>query len=210
MAAARRIYTLIVDVSTGHVVDRSGRVWIAEDIILMRGDNCVFQLELIKSIGDQAAFAISSGCTFKFGIKDPASITGSTYLAYADDDAFNITADWDQWSLANGKICVVFDTNTTNINTFLSGKGNSPQDAVAEIQITFPGQTPFTPAHFDIQIRNDVIRGDEGDPLPSTPTYLTAAEVNARLGSGIQFVRKGANQVALLLDGNELETFGDP
>lgn len=209
MAAARRIYSLIVDVSTGNVVDRSGRIWDPQDIRLIRGDACVFRFELINSVGDDSPYAIASGCSFKFGIKAASTITGATYLAFADNDAFNATGDWDQVSLANGKICVQFDTDTEAIGILLTGSGNTPVEVVAEVQITYPGEKPFTPAHFGCQVQNDVIRGDEGDPLPTTPTYPTSAELATRLGPGIQLVPKG-NQVALLKDGVEIITFGAP
>lgn len=176
--AARRIIELRGNVATGRIEDSSGRIWSASDIPLIRGDGCIFRITLVTSTTG-SAYALSSGQSLKFGIKDPAVITGAAYLVYADNDAFNQSTDWDRISLSEGRICVRFDTDTTAMNTFLAAAGAEAKEAIAEIQITEAGEKPFTPLRFPVAVYNDVIRGDEGDPLPAQPTYPTSAEVNA-------------------------------
>lgn len=206
--AARRIFELRGNVATAGIEDASGRAWSANDIPLIRGDGCIFRISLFSSLNG-TAYPLSAGQTLKFGIKDPAAIASASYLAFADNDAFNLSADWSSVKPAEGRICVRFDTDTVAMNTFLNAAGADPKEAIAEIQITEPGEKPFTPLRFRVNVMNDVIRGDEGDPLPSTPTYPTAAEVDARLGAGIQLIRKGAG-VALVVDGVEIQSFGAP
>lgn len=210
---ARRVITLNIDAGTGRALtaDKSGPLSLT-DILMTLHEQAVLRLLFWDTAdGGQTwtAHAFTAGSAFVFGLKAPASITGTTFLHNPATEVWNDSGDWPDVSLATGKVCVRFDTITVDAETFLSNAADTPQDVILEVEVTPPGETPYTPAQFRGQLRNDVIRGTEGDPQPSQPTYVTLAQLQAVMGAGIAFQRVG-NSAVLLINGIAVASWETP
>ena len=197
--AARRIIHLTLDVGRGRFVSADyTRVLDENDIELIRGDEeNVFRITcVISNNGGQsyAAFGFAGGTTFKLTAKDPSAITGSDALIL-EDSAWNDTDDWGDANAANGNICVRFSTNTANLTTFLSASGADAKRAVMDIEVTEPGAGVFTAAWSFLNLRNDVRRGTEGTPAPTSPTYVTTTDFRAVMPTGLRFADEGGRIV---------------
>lgn len=211
--SARRIIPVSINVSQGKAFDSSFVKPLDEsDLRLILSEEVLFRFTC-KFTSDGGVtydtFGFASGTSFRIGIKDPGVITGATFLAYADGAAWNQTTDWSEADPAAGKLCVRLSLNTSAANTFLSSSGTTTQRCVIEIEVTEPGETPFTVAQWFIGLNNDVIRGTEGDPTPGSPTYPTSADLLAVLGSGIVFQRQG-DKVVLKIDGVPTASWDKP
>jgi hypothetical protein len=203
---------LRVNVTTRKVQDASGRVWGPTEMPIYRAEGIIHRLTCVYTDpddGTEKPFPFTASMTFKFGVKDPASITGATFLVYSDNASFNLSADWAQVDPTQGKICYRFSSNTADMTSFLSAATVDGKEARAEVEVTEAGDLPFALFQNGMQCYQDVIRGSEGDPTPAEPTYPTSDELNGRLGQGLQFKRVG-NRVLVMIDGVESGSFEKP
>lgn len=208
-AMARRNITLTIDVGLGAAVDANFTRELTEaDVRLTRGDVLALQFICQRSPDNGQnwqAFPFSAGTAFRFGLKSPSAVTGADFLAYADGTAWNNTADWADALPSSGRLCVLVNTATAALATFLNSAGTDAVKAIAEIEANEPGGEPFTVARFWVNCYNDVIRGTEGTPAPSSPTYATLAQLNAVICPGFTVTRSG-NEISFNIDGVPVET----
>ena len=203
---------LRVNVTTRKIQDASGRVWAATDLPMYRAESIIHRLTCVYTDPDdnlEKPFPFTATQTFKFGVKDPAQLSGTDFLCFADNDSFNLPGDWNSISLSQGRICYRFSSNTATMNTFLSTATTAGVEARAEVEVKDVGEEPFALFQNPCQCYPDVIRGTEGTPAPSTPTYPTSEELTAVLGPGISWKRVG-NRAVCFIDGIESGSFEKP
>jgi hypothetical protein len=202
---------LNVNAGLRSLYEPGGRILVGTDVPIFRAEGVIHRVTVkyVDDSGELVPYPFRDDQTFKFGVKDPTDLEGEDFLIYAGHDFFNDSADWDDVDPDQGKICYRFDSFTNELTAYLSGATTAGKMGRAEIEVTTPGERPFAIAQFDVALYPDVIRGSEGTPAPSSPSYPTASEVNNRLGPGIQFVRQG-DKCLVLIDGIQCGSFEKP
>lgn len=107
-----------------------------------------------------------SGCTFKIGVKTILSYQNeANYTLISQTD--NPSSDWQ--NLTSGRLSMLL------LPDLLAG------DYKMELEITTATGKKITVFLLNLTVDQDLNVGDEGTPTPSSPTYYTAAEVDALL-----------------------------
>jgi len=181
--STRRIIDLTVDIGRAAVIGEGNRTLNENDIWLFRGDGNLLRFTFRYTEDDGQtwqSFAIPSDAELKFGIKDQGDYTGQ-FLVYSGNSEWNVEGDWGDANRSQGKCCVRVDCNTEALTNLL--ESGSEATGVAEVQMHPPGEDTVTLVQFNVGLRPDVIRGDEGEPAPTTPPYATTDYVDAAVGA---------------------------
>ena len=169
---------LYVDLATGNIVESVQFSRALDSLTLKRGDNLsvIVQFGLngvVQDLGDGSE-------TGKLGIKEMDDFTGN-FLAAADSWTKSGTGTSAEYTFS-------LNLNTTELNTAF-GATPEPETipAMLEIQWNIAGAITSTMT-LGTTIENDVIQGDEGDPVTANSgafRYLTA-NANANVNDAIQ------------------------
>jgi hypothetical protein len=176
---------LKVDVGQRRLLDMSNNNLDAAQIRWPRGDTLCLCLEFVRRIADAVgAYAVPSSSTLLIGIKDPGNLDASTYLASADASAWNVAGDWTEAGAGSAKQSVRLALDASSLTALLPD-GTREKLLTLEISETDDEGLVSTLVQADITIFADAIRGNEGVPAPTEPTYLTAAQTAAAIASAM-------------------------
>jgi hypothetical protein len=106
------------------------------------------------------------GASWYFVIGETFSATASTALVTTLNDQFNITSDWTELDIANGKICWRVNTSSTELKTAMAT--TPTKEMYAEIWYTAPGGTLSLLCQFRINVGNIIA---DGNTTFAVPTY---------------------------------------
>lgn len=206
--ADRRPIPLTANVATGAVIaaDLSGRLLTETDIKVRVPEWLIFRFRFLTTEDAGQSYIphrFPPGTTFKLGLKLPAAITATSFLSYADGTDWNRAEDWALVDPAAGLCCVRFDTS--GLVSALSAAGADAVKIACEVEAISPGAWPIKPARFDLNAYNAVIRGTEGTPAPTNPTYPTLAQFNAIVPPGFT-VTVTDGYLSFNIDGVPVET----
>jgi hypothetical protein len=155
MSESRRISEIYVDVDTPQLVDVNNSV-LRSFVTVFRRSQVLFQCHLRKADGT-TAFTPPTNAEWVFIIDDSYDPTHSDYVV-SDNAQFNITADWADLDVANGKICWRVDTTTTQLTAAMGS--DSSKNMVGELWMLPNGGEPSLIVQMTIVIKNIV--GDVG------------------------------------------------
>lgn len=159
-----RTIALNADIQTGLLVVASSTTPIDTIPAVKRGDTVRFEITCYNS---GTSYSIGAGA-FIAGVKKYRDFEASTYLA-----------ETETVTISTAK--ATFDLAFTS--TALEGMFEPTTDllqCVLELQQTDDDGVQ-TLAAFRLDVLNDYVRGTEGSPAPSVPTYYTASEIDAKI-----------------------------
>lgn len=124
---------------------------------------------------------------------------GDALVTAQGSGVWNITADWASISLSDGRVCVRLDCNTDELAAAVLAEGGD-LTAVLEIHWKETGALPVTLLRQPVRVLKPVDEGDEGAPTPATPTYYTAAQVDALIAHVLRIA--DGKRIVVDADGN--------
>jgi len=197
----RRAVDLIIDVGSGKLTDNANLTSTVPDQEYDFGSQILFRAQLRRG---GAAFEVPTGSVFYFCIDNTFS-SSSPDLVNSLHAQFNVSGDWTEAGLAGGKISWRADLASSTLKTALATAERATM--FAELWMQAPGASYSKIGRWKPVINNsvaDII----GTATPVGPTYATIDSINARLGEGIQLVRRLDGKSALVVDGVEVQVFG--
>jgi hypothetical protein len=163
-----------VDIDTGKLLDPATWYELNEIPVAKRGDTVEVELNFKKlttvsprAYGDAALEDIGS---FFVGIKQWKEFAATAFLAQTE-----------VVTVAGAKLTFTIELTSDPLAAKLTGSTEKCQ-SVLEVEYT-DADGKDTLAAFRFDILNDYIKGTEGSPAPSVPTYYTAAQVQALIAS---------------------------
>ncbi len=175
----RQIIDIIINQETASRVVVVGNSFQPPDssqlIRLFYGTQVLFRAS-IYSKSPTNAFPIPETAAFIFGIDD-IPFSDNEDCVISQNDKFNITEDWDEINLSQGKICFRVNLSTTTLKTALQSKTSNEATFYANLwMLTTAGNVIL--ASFPVVISKIFI--DPNDPVnPETIQYATMDAVNA-------------------------------
>lgn len=210
--AIRKIISATVDIARAVAFETSNnRILTEADRGAFRADGLLLYFDFVYSLDDGttwAEYVIPADATLKFAMKDPAALSGANFLAFSDNEKWNVAGDRSDADRAHGKCCVRVSTGTANMETFLNATAAAGLTVVEEVEMQMPGEDPVTLLHGSFQMKPDAIRGTEGDPAPTTPTYALTTDVNNALAQ--YFERDADGGLWVKIDGIRVHKFDKP
>lgn len=164
----RRIIEIYLDVERGILVDSDGAIP-GTLMSVFRGTELIVRAHL-KREDIATYFTPPSGASWFFAIDnsfDPAH----NDLVVTQNSMFNLSADWSDLDVANGKICWRVDTATTQLKSALGTSAS--EDMYAELWMTPAGVDPILLCQWQVTVKNIVSEID----ADTTLTYYSSALV---------------------------------
>lgn len=167
----QRTLALAVDIEAGVLIDPETGLQLRSNPSMFRGDRYRIELSL-KTVAWEENEATLTAVTpdplyaYSIGLKESGQFGDTTLLAEA------------ALEIDGGKLVADLDLDSSDLLTAI-GSTASTLDVNVEVQAVTVGEPPTTLVQYAAKVRNDVVRGNEGTPAPSGPTYLTAAQVAA-------------------------------
>lgn len=211
--ATHRIVDIFVNVSKQkEVVDADTMADVSTPTLLTRFEQVLLRWNLLNDAGE--AFKIDAGSTFLFGI-DSTPTSGHADLVLSDNAQFNISGDWGDASIEEGRICNRADLATVDLATDLGSA--KEKDMYACLWSTPAGGKPFLLAQIPVKVRNVYV---EPGPPTSVPApadiFLTIAAADVRLSPRVTIQPRehpdeaGREQLALAVDGKVIQAWDIP
>lgn len=148
MADKRQVINIILNTEKHSQVDVQN-FDIRTKLILFRGTHVLINADLKKD-GAATTFNPDPASTWNFRVD--TDFDSSPDLIVSENDQFNIVGDRTDLDIAGGKISFRVDTNTTQLETELTGFES--KDGFAELWMVPPGENPVLVAHWGITLAN--------------------------------------------------------
>lgn len=178
MAATRREIEIWINVETGKRVSSSGGID-PNKFILSRGTQIMWKVNLINT--DLSTYALPSNVSLLFGIDDQFTIDHAD-LVLSHNDQFNVSGDWDNVSLPDGRFSARADLNTTELKASFSS--DTPVKAEKDMWCCFWAQPAggeyFLLSQFKVTMENVAVDPTSPAPTPEA-SYLTNDSFDAVL-----------------------------
>lgn len=190
--ATRKTQTFYADAGGARLRDPATNATLpGERMLLFARDQNLLRLIIQQWSGSAwEAYAVSETAALKFGIK--AAVGDADFLAFSDDDQFNVSGDWADASRSGGKLSIRLSCNTTTLLEWLAelvaldeydaAKGAT---VLGELQLQEAGEDPVTVLQFPLTIKGEVITGSEAAPEPADPNYVTQGDLSAAVGAAL-------------------------
>jgi hypothetical protein len=159
-----RIIALNADIQTGLLVVASSTTPVDAVPSVKRGDTVQFQITFYNA---GSAYTLASGA-YIAGVKK-----------YRDFEATAFLAETETVTIATSKATFNLAFTATTLADALEPTAET-LPCVLELQHTDDDGVQ-TLAAFRLDVLNDYVRGTEGSPAPSVPTYYTASEIDAKI-----------------------------
>ncbi len=165
-----RTLSLYVDIDTGALLDPSTWYALNEIPTAKRGDTVEVELNFKRVTASNPRtvedVTLEDVGAFFVGIKQWKEFTATAFLAQTEVVAVEVA-----------KLTFTIDLTSNALAEKLTGAAEKCQ-TVLEVEYT-DGDGKDTIAYFRVDILNDYIKGTEGVPAPSAPTYYTAGIVDS-------------------------------
>lgn len=120
---------------------------------MRRAEPTELRLSIIDTVNGDTD---KTGLTFKLGVKDPAAVSGTTFLFEATDSEVSGFTD-----LAAGKVAFAFTPESTALNAFLGASDAGKLVRLEIVALDGTGAEDHIIASDLVQMIPDVIRGSE-------------------------------------------------
>jgi hypothetical protein len=177
-----RTIDLYGDCQAGILVGPGGYA-INSNPVFFGGDKWVMLHWHLRRYNDEdkqvyAAYPVAIGSTFQLVAKKIKNYEGTSVI-FSSADLFGQEGDWPAAKRADGEIPCRLDLNKNELLALLT-------DTVESVSVIFDLEEIDTDGNnttilqFTATVKNQVSRGNEGDPTPATPTYYPVAEADAK------------------------------
>lgn len=161
---------LTANVRDGQLVDPDTGYEITQAPRFFRGDRHNLRIALVRVDSSTNPRTVEEvppdpGYVYSFGAKRLKQYDASRTLAFAT------------LSIDDGDLVGSLDCDSPDLRDAIGGQ-EATLPVVFELQAKTAGAPPTTIMQFIGNVRNDVLRGDEGDPQPAGPTYYNAQQID--------------------------------
>lgn len=162
---SRRVIEIYLDIEGSRFIDSDGAL-VSTNMVMFRGTEALVQCHLRLADG-LTYFEPPAGSTWFFAIDDSFTEGHDDYVV-SNDSLFNISGDWSDLDVANGKISFRVDTATTQLTTAMGT--SSSKEMYGELWMTPPAVDPIILAQWKIDMKGIV--SEIGDD--TTLSYYSA------------------------------------
>ena len=165
-------------------------------ITLIARDELVLCFEVVRSAGTtrQAAYDLTDHA-FRFGLKESTKLHINQKLAFSDVDQINLSGDWSEADLSEGKLSVRVNLNTETIESLFESQ-TVTVDCVGEIEAEKDNK-PSTLVQFAVRLLPDVIRLQAPPPASGQPPFPSSNQLDIAPGWKLVVDEHGIHREAI-------------